>query len=127
MHLRRLGTCCFTGGKSIRMRGTERAYPLENGLDILTSARRHLARSYERGPWKVSAHHLTEGNAPAFGSQPLTHLLSSLGSNTATDGALQGESAPVTRGFRRPRSQQPSPRWHREGSHVWLCPFGSQS
>lgn len=89
MHLRRFGTCCFTGGKAIGTRGTDRAYPLEMGLDILTSARRHLARSYERGPWKVSAHHLSEGNAPALGSQPLTHLLSSLGSSTAADGALE--------------------------------------
>lgn len=125
-HLHRLGRGCFTGGKAIGTRGTERAYLLENGLDILTSARRHLARSYERGPWKVSAHHLTEGNTPAFGCQPLTHLLSSLGSNTTTDGTLQRQSCIRHTGL--PQTTQPtakSPMAQREGSHVWLCPFRS--
>lgn len=83
--------CCFTGKEAIGTRGTARAYPAERGLSILTTAGGHLARSYERGPWEISAHHLAEGDAPALGGQPLTHLLSSLGSNATADGTLQGE------------------------------------
>lgn len=72
-------------------RWTESAYPVKRGRSILTPAHRHLARPHERGPRKMPAHRLAEGDAPAFGCQPLTHLLSSLGSDTTSDRTLQWE------------------------------------
>lgn len=57
-------------------------------LHILTAARGHLAGSQERGPRKIPARGLAEGDAPALGRQPLTHLLSPLGSDTTADRAL---------------------------------------
>lgn len=114
----RLETCCFMGNKVTRMRGTEWVFPLEHGLYILTIARRHLARSHKRGPWKVSAHHLTERHASAFGCQPLTHLLSSLGSNTTADRTLQWELGTCHVACRQLctcHSQPPSVRRHNQG------------
>lgn len=68
--------------------------PSEQGaqnLHILTAARGHLAGSQERGPRKIPARGLAEGDAPALGRQPLTQLLPPLGSHPAADRALEWE------------------------------------
>lgn len=71
---------------------------VKRGPHVLTAAHGHVARSYEGGTGKTPARGLAEGDALAFGRQPLTLLCSSLGSNTATDRALQGEMCGSQRG-----------------------------